>query len=74
VQFTDGMLGRRDRPGRRVSAFLIGSGSLRRVESELDSSASSGSSEDSAERTWGSVQVVSVKGEPEGRSRCCRCC
>ncbi len=61
------MLGRRD--WRRVSAFWIGSWSLRSAESELDSSASSDSSEESAERTWGSV--VSVEGE--GRGRCCSC-
>jgi hypothetical protein len=63
--YNSSMLGRRD--WRRVSAFWIGSWSLRSAESELDSSASSDSSEESAERTWGSV--VSVEGD--GRSRCC---
>lgn len=65
--YSPSMLGRRD--WRRVSAFWIGSWSLRSVESELDSSASSDSSEESAERTWGSV--VSVEGD--GRGRCCCC-
>ncbi len=46
----------------------MGSWSLRSVESELDSSASSDSSEESAERTWGSVVRV------EGDGRCCFCC
>jgi hypothetical protein len=66
--YSPSMLGRRD--WRRVSALWIGSWSLRSVESEVDSSASSDSSEESADRTWGSV--VSVEGD--GRNRCCCCC
>lgn len=68
--YSPSMLGSRD--WRRVSAFWIGSWSLRSAESELDSSASSDSSEESAERTWGSV--VSVEGDGRARSCCCCCC
>lgn len=59
------MRGRRD--WRRAREFWIGSWSRRSAESELDSSASSDSSEESAERTCGSVVRVS------GDGRCCPC-
>ena len=57
------MRGRRD--WRRAREFWIGSWSRRSAESELDSSASSDSSEERAERTCGSVV------RDGGDGRCC---